>query len=66
MELRAKYMSNSNSYTADLEHLILYTLLPAYEKHCKDNNLQLAIDPKLLQQLKRKKVVAALLRPKEK
>lgn len=61
-------MSNSYTYTAELEHLIVNTLLPVYEKYCKENDVKDAfknIDPKLLQQIKRKKLLAALLRPKE-
>lgn len=68
MELRAKFMLNSLSYTAELEQLIIYTLLPAYEKYCNEHgivDMYETIDPKLIQQIKRKKVVAALLRPKE-
>jgi len=61
-------MSNSYSYTTELEQLIINTLLPVYEKYCKEHNIKDAykgIDPEVLKQLKRKKVVAALLRPKE-
>lgn len=61
-------MSNSYSYTTELEHLIIHTLLPVYERYCKENNIQEAysgINPELLRQIKRKKVVAALLKPKE-
>jgi hypothetical protein len=67
--MRAKLMSNSYSYTTELEQLIINTLLPVYEKYYKEHNISDAysgIDPELLRQIKRKKVVAALLRPKEK
>lgn len=62
-------MSKSISYTTELEQLIIKTLLPVYERYCRENNIKDAyagIDPELLKQIKRKKVVAALLRPKEK
>lgn len=61
-------MSNSVSYTWELEQLILNTLLPAYEKYCSEHNIKdmyKGVDPSLIKQIKRKKVVAALLRPKE-
>lgn len=62
-------MSNSNSYVVELEQLIANKLLPIYEAYCKQNNLPdnfLLLDPKLIQQVKHKKKVAALLRPPEK
>lgn len=62
-------MSHSNSYVTELEQLIVNKLLPVYETYCKQNNLPenfLLIDKDLLDRLKRKKVVAALLRPPEK
>lgn len=61
-------MSNSLSYTVELEQLIIHTLLPVYEKYCAEHNIKhmyKGVDPALLKQIKRKKVVAALLRPKE-
>lgn len=61
-------MSHSSSYTAELEQLIIYTLLPVYEKYCKEHGVDSmyeGVDPQLIKQIKRKKVVAALLRPKE-
>lgn len=61
-------MSHSSSYTAELEQLIIHVLLPTYEKYCREhdiNNMYQGVDPKLIEQLKRKKLVAALLRPKE-
>lgn len=61
-------MSNSYSYTTELEQLIINTLLPAYEKYCKDNSIKepySSIEAGLIKQIKRKKLVAALLRPAE-
>lgn len=58
-------MTNTSSYTAELEQLIMYTLLPVYEKYCEEHDIENKIDPKLIRQIKHKKVVAALLRPKE-
>ena len=52
------------SYTTELENLIVTVLLPSYEKHNKD--LLDRVDPKLIQYLNRKKVIAALFKPKEK
>ena len=62
-------MSNSYSYTSELEHLIIHILIPVYEKYCSENNkdnIYEGFNPELLRQIKRKKVVAALFRPKEK
>jgi len=61
-------MSNSYSYTTELEQLIMHTLLPVYERHCLEHNIKEMykdINPELLRQLRRKKQVAALFRPKE-
>jgi F0F1-type ATP synthase alpha subunit len=61
-------MSRPTNYTAELEYLILNTLLPVYEKYHKQNKLKMLdsdINPELLKQIKRKKVLPALLKPKE-
>lgn len=50
------------SYTSELEHLVLEILLPYYERHNKDLS---QINPELLRQLKRKKQIPALFKPKE-
>jgi len=58
-----------NSYTTELEHLILDTLLPVYEKAMISKGIPKPlsnINPRLLQQIKKKKALPALLRPKEK
>lgn len=58
----------SYSYTQELEHLVLDTLLPVYAKQQKSKGV---IDPyqglnkHLLAQIKSKKTLPALLRPKE-
>lgn len=58
----------SFSYVQELEHLILDTLLPSYLIVQKSRGV---LDPyqgmnkKLISQIKAKKKVAALLRPKE-
>lgn len=51
------------SYTTELEHLILDVLLPFYENHSKDIS---KIDSEVLRQLKRKKQIPALFKPKDK
>jgi hypothetical protein len=61
-------MSSPTNYTAELEYLIIHTLLPIYEKYHRQNNLRMLdsdINPDLLKQIKRKKVLPALLKPKE-
>ena len=57
------------SYTAELEHLILDTLLPVYEKALRAKGVidpLKSIDDRLLRQIKKKKVLPALFRAKEK
>ena len=57
------------SYTKELETLILDTLLPAYEREQKRKGIKnplCEINKDLLDQVKSKKKLAALLRPKEK
>jgi hypothetical protein len=58
----------SYSYTQELEHLILDTLLPTYVKHQKSIgviNPYQGLNQQLLAQVKSKKKLPALLRPKE-
>jgi hypothetical protein len=52
------------SYVQQLENLIVNVLLPVYEKYNKDMdepNLLLGINPELIEKVKSKKQVAALL-----
>lgn len=56
------------SYTKELELLIVDTLLPVYEKYWKSkgvHNPYQGINPDLLAQVKKAKVLPALLRPKQ-
>ena len=58
-------MNFSHSYTKELEHLILNTLLPAYEKYYISKGIRDpldGLDPKLLRQIKAQKALPALLR----
>lgn len=58
----------SYSYTQELEHLVLDTLLPAYVKRQKSLgviNPYQGLNEQLLAQIKSKKKLPALLRPKE-
>lgn len=53
------------SYTKQLEHLILETLLPAYYKYCTEHSIRpTEIHPELLKQIKTKQVLPRLLQPK--
>lgn len=55
------------SYTQELENLITSTLLPIYEKYHKAEGVVdplKGIDPKLLEQVKSKKKIPALLMKK--
>lgn len=55
----------THSYTRELEHLILETLLPTYYKYCNEYDIQpIKIHPELLQQIKTKQVLPRLLQPK--
>ena len=61
-------MSISHSYIAELEGLILNTLLPVYTKYQESKgvlNPLKEINSSLLIRVKSKKVLPALLRPKE-
>lgn len=61
-------MSTSHSYTAELEHLILDTLLPIYEKYYRAKGITTSytdFHPDLLKQIRARKTLPALLRPKE-
>lgn len=56
------------SYVLELERLILDVLLPTYERYYAEKNLKppaADIHPDLLRDIKRKKVVPALLRRME-
>jgi hypothetical protein len=60
-------MSTQPNYTAELETLILDVLLPVYEQHCRNRgieSLRSEINPELLKQLRKKKVVPRLFMPK--
>jgi hypothetical protein len=60
-------MSTQPNYTAELEALILDVLLPVYEQHCRARGigtLRTEINPELLKQLRKKKVLPRLLMPK--
>ena len=62
-------MTLSYSYQRELESLILDTLLPVYVKTLKAQGVKeplYGINPELLKQVKKAKVLPALLRPKEK
>ncbi len=57
------------TYTRQLENLILEILLPVYYKYHAEKGIKpsnLSINPDLLKQIKTKRVLPALLRPKEK
>jgi len=55
----------THTYTRELEHLILETLLPAYYKYCTEHNVvAVKIHPELLQQIKTKQVLPRLFQPK--
>jgi len=57
------------TYTRELEVLILDTLLPVYYKYYSQKGIKptkLDINPELLKQIKKKTILPALLRPKEK
>lgn len=56
------------SYVQELEHLILETLLPVYTNYqarMGATDRYAGINPKLIEQIKRKKQIPALLKPKE-
>lgn len=64
-----KLMTLNYSYLRELEHLVLDTLLPVYEKYeisRGSKNPLKDINPELLKQIKAKKQVCALLRTYEK
>jgi hypothetical protein len=55
----------THTYTRELEHLILDTLLPVYYKYCSEHNfVPQEIHPELLKQIKTKQVLPRLLQPK--
>lgn len=57
------------TYTRELELLILDKLLPVYYKYYNEKGIKptkLDINPDLLKQIKKKTILPALLRPKEK
>lgn len=62
-------MTLNHSYLRELEHLVIDTLLPVYEKYEKARgsvNPLADINPELLRQMKAKKQIPALLRSPEK
>jgi len=62
------YMTISHSYVAELELLITDTLLPIFDKYYRDRGELpsfTGINPELLKQLKKRKVLPALLLPKK-
>jgi hypothetical protein len=55
----------THTYTRELEHLILETLLPVYYKYCSEHNfVPQEIHPELLKQIKTKQTLPRLLQPK--
>ena len=61
-------MSFNYSYTKELEHLIVHTLLPVYTNYNKRMGISdryAGIHPELLAMIKKEKQVPALLKPKE-
>ena len=57
-----------SKYELELEHLILETLLPVYEKWQKSKgvvDVHVGINESILKKIKAKKNLPALLRPKE-
>ena len=58
-------MSISHSYEKELEHLILETLLPVYQKYQESKGISYPlkdINPKLLSKISMKRQLPALLR----
>ena len=56
---------SEKEYTKELERLIIEVFLPQYELYCKENNIDIyksGIPLSILNRLKNKKQVAALLR----
>lgn len=63
-----QYMTLNYSYTSELENLILHTLLPVYEKYeisRGSKNPLAGINDRLLQQIKAKRQIPALLKKKQ-
>lgn len=61
-------MSDQNTYTRELEQLIVGTLLPVYEKYCLEHNIDIyksGIPLSLLETVKRRQKLPALLKPKQ-
>jgi|688.fasta_scaffold1576446_1 hypothetical protein len=61
-------MSDQNTYIRELERLIATTLLPVYEKHCLDHNIDIynsGIPVQLLAKVKQQSNLPALLKPKQ-
>jgi hypothetical protein len=53
-----------NTYTQELEDLVLNKLLPVYEDWCRQNNRPLNIPVHILNNLHKKANIAALLKKK--
>lgn len=63
-----RHMSMNHSYTAELENLIISTLIPVYEKYQKSQgnlNPLKGINPSLIAEIVSKRKLPALLRPYE-
>lgn len=61
--------SFTHSYVTELERLILDELLPVYDKYHAEKGIKpdyKSVHPDLLKEIKRKKIVPALLRDYEK
>lgn len=62
-------MTLNHSYLRELEHLVIHTLLPVYEKYERgrgSKNPLADINPELLRQIKAKKQVPVLFKSLEK
>jgi hypothetical protein len=57
---------NNDKYVQQLERLIARELLPVYERYTRENNLPAVEMPQtLLENIRRKQQIPALLKPKE-
>jgi hypothetical protein len=62
------YMSKIVNYTAELEHLIVNTLLPAYEDYCRRypfSKLAKEINYDIIREIKHTRDCGALLKPRK-
>lgn len=61
-------MTLSRSYTAELEYLITDTLLPIFDAYYREKGIlpqYTKINPDLLKQIKQRRQVPALFKPKD-